>query len=214
MRHEDVEKVTAIDREAFPTQWPPTNYKHEMRNRMAHYMVVCDEEQPLPLTVEEPGNGKGGGLLSRLKQLFGVRGNSGNGQHPQESHEIIGFVGFWVMADEAHITAIAVSEEYQRRGIGEVLMTAVIAMARKFGARIVTLEVRVSNTGAQSLYSRYGFAKVGVRKHYYTDNREDAFIMSTENIDTASYKALCGELKTNLAEKLGAPVPKVRRKSR
>ena len=53
-----------------------------------------------------------------------------------------------------------------------------------WGSRYITLEVRVSNRGAQSLYDKYGFKKVGVRKRYYLDNNEDAYIMTTDSILT------------------------------
>jgi ribosomal-protein-alanine N-acetyltransferase len=174
-------------------------------------MVVCDEDTPFLLPESATGSGGVTGLISGLKRLFGGDNNSGGGRSSVIGHDIIGFVGFWVMADEAHITAIAVKEGYQRLGIGELLMTSVIDRARRFSARIVTLEVRVSNTGAQRLYSRYGFSKVGIRKGYYTDNREDAVIMSTEYIGSPAYKALLSELKKDLSKKLGSPVQKVRR---
>ncbi len=212
MRQEDVDQVTAIDREAFPTQWPPANYRHEMRNRLAHYMVVCDEEKPVEQTGEKNISGNGfTGVLSRLRRLFGGGHSSGDGQSSSTGHYIVGFVGFWIMSDEAHITSIAVRESYRRQSIGELLMVSVIDMAKGLKARIVTLEVRISNTGAQRLYSRYGFTKAGIRKGYYTDNREDAVVMTTENIASVSYKAQLGELKKALAKKLGVSLPKVRR---
>ena len=66
---------------------------------------------------------------------------------------------------------------------------------------MVTLEVRVSNIVAQSLYARYGFNQVGLRRGYYTDNREDAFVMTTDSIHSAAFRAHVRELKkTNQAK--------------
>ncbi|MFC2070593.1 ribosomal protein S18-alanine N-acetyltransferase [Chloroflexota bacterium] len=211
MRQEDVDQVTEIDREAFPTMWPPANYKHEMKNRLAHYLVVCDEIKPLeqPDVKSRSGNGFTG-LMSGLRCLFLSGRFSSDRQPLLPGHYIVGFVGFWIMADEAHITSIAVREKYRRQGIGELMMVSVVDMAENLKARIVTLEVRVSNKGAQRLYSRYCFSRVGLRKGYYTDDREDAVVMSTDNITSASYKAELAGLKRALSKKIGAPLQKVR----
>lgn len=207
MREEDVEQVTAIDREAFPTMWPPANYKREMKNRLAHYLVVCDDRRPLKQA--EVKTRSGNGLYGAIKRLFLPGRYSAERQAPTPSHYIVGFVGFWVMADEAHITSIAVRESYRRQGIGELLMVSVIDMAMKLKARIVTLEVRISNEGAQRLYSRYGFSKVGIRKGYYNDNREDAAVMSTANIKSVEYRTELAGLKKALSSKIGKPLQKV-----
>jgi len=84
-------------------------------------------------------------------------------------------------------------------------------MAKDFKARIVTLEVRISNTGAQQLYYRYGFTRVGIRKGYYTDDREDAIVMSTDNISSVSYKEQLSELKQALSNRPGISLQKIRR---
>ena len=212
MRQEDVDQVTEIDREAFPTQWPPANYKHEMRNRLAHYIVACDEERLIRKEDIKKSSENGfARLVSGINRLFSRDGLSYDRQALLIRHHVVGFVGFWVMADEAHITSIAVREDYRRQGVGELLMVSVIDMAREFRARIVTLEVRISNTGAQQLYSRYGFTRVGIRKGYYTDNREDAIVMSTDNISSVSFKEQLSELKRALSERPGISLQKVRR---
>ena len=207
MREEDVEQVTAIDREAFPTMWPPANYKREMKNRLAHYLVIYDDRHPLEQA--EVKTHSGDGLYGKIKRWFLPGRYSAANQTLTISHYIIGFVGFWVMADEAHITSIAVRENYRRQGIGELLIVSVIDMAMRLKARIVTLEVRVSNEGAQRLYSRYGFSKVGIRKGYYNDNHEDAVIMSTASIKSVEYRAELAGRKKVLSNKIGMPLQKV-----
>jgi ribosomal-protein-alanine N-acetyltransferase len=79
--------------------------------------------------------------------------------------------------DEAHITNVAILPEYRGRKLGEALMEKMISVARSMGARSMTLEVRVTNNIAQSLYQKLGFQKGGIRKNYYSDNQEDALIM-------------------------------------
>ena len=196
MRKEDIAQVTRIDREAFPTMFPPPNFERELRNQMTHFYVVCDEEKHVD-HVDIPVTATGtSGLMHRLKRWFNPDGSGENDTFQSENYSdyICGYVGFWVMADEAHITTIAVSEELQRRGIGELLLLTVIDRARELYANVVTLEVRVSNIGAQNLYLKYGFQKVGVRKAYYTDNREDAYIMTTSDITTLEYHSQMREL--------------------
>ena len=98
---------------------------------------------------------------------------------------IVGFAGLWVMVDEAHVTTFAVDPRWRRRGVGERLLLTLldIAVARK--AREATLEVRLSNMPARRLYEKYGFRPVGIRPRYYSDNGEDALIMTTEALDSA-----------------------------
>ena len=192
MHKEDVVQVTEIDREAFPTQWPSPNYQHELRNRLAHYVVACDEEKTADKPEVKAFPEKG---LARLRQLFSHRRFSGNELPPPSGHYIIGYAGFWVMADEAHITSIAMREAYRRQGIGESLLISIIERATELKAHIVTLEVRASNIAAQNLYAKYGFSQVGVRHGYYIDNREDGILMSTENITSAAFQAHLQQLK-------------------
>jgi ribosomal-protein-alanine N-acetyltransferase len=97
-------------------------------------------------------------------------------------HKIVGYAGMWVILDEAHVTTIAVEPDSRRRRIGERLLIALMEETMKRGARWVTLEVRKSNAVAQALYRKYGFKEIGVRKAYYSDNREDAIVMWTGNI--------------------------------
>ena len=93
-----------------------------------------------------------------------------------ETEEIIGFAGLWHIADEGHITNVAVKRKARGMGIGEALLVALIAEAKQLGLRAMTLEVRVSNTPARTLYEKLGFLYAGTRKRYYQDNNEDAAI--------------------------------------
>src|SRR4029079_13248837 len=113
-----------------------------------------------------------------------------------------GYVGVWLMVDEAHIVAIAVRETYRRRGLGELLLAEAIELALDNQQENVTLEVRRSNVSAQALYEKYRFLKVGLRKRYYSDNHEDAVIMSTPPIQDASYREHLDYLRHNLDRKL------------
>lgn len=91
--------------------------------------------------------------------------------------KVVGYCGVWIVIDEAHVTNIAILPEYRGRKLGEALMQNLFEVARTMGAKSMTLEVRVTNYVAQSLYRKFGFQKGGLRKNYYTDNQEDALVM-------------------------------------
>jgi ribosomal-protein-alanine N-acetyltransferase len=196
MCKEDIPQVLEIDREAFPTLWPPPNYRRELENRLAHYLVAGDEgEMVVEPEVKASPQKDSSGLISRLRRLFNNEPSSGNEITSSGRQYIFGFTGFWIMAGEAHITTIAVREKHRRQGIGELLLISLIDLATELDASLITLEVRASNIAAQSLYSKYGFGWVGVRRGYYTDNREDGVLMSLENITSAQVQANLQRLK-------------------
>jgi ribosomal-protein-alanine N-acetyltransferase len=109
----------------------------------------------------------------------------------------------WLLADEAHITSIASHKDHRRQGIGEALLISLIEMAIAKKARIVTLEARVSNQIAQNLYYKFSFDKLGMRKAYYLDNKEDAVIMSTEYIGSPSFHEKFTQVKKSCLQKWG-----------
>jgi ribosomal-protein-alanine N-acetyltransferase len=98
----------------------------------------------------------------------------------ERNETILGYGGMWLIVDEAHITNIAVREPYRGQGLGERLLRELMRTAAWLGAKRITLEVRVSNDTAQSLYRKLGFYESGLRPGYYSDNREDALIMWAE----------------------------------
>ena len=100
---------------------------------------------------------------------------------------VIGYAGLISYGDEAHVTTIAVDPEFQRLKIGTRLLFELVREALELGARAVSLEVRVTNWGAQRLYGRFGFRPVGVRRNYYQETNEDALVMWTDNIRTREY---------------------------
>jgi len=94
--------------------------------------------------------------------------------------DIVGYGGMWLMVDEAHITTFAIHPAWRRQRIGERLLLAFLDLAIDRRAREATLEVRLSNLPARRLYEKYGFKPVGLRPRYYSDDGEDALIMTTE----------------------------------
>jgi len=103
---------------------------------------------------------------------------------------VVGFAGVWLMVDEAHITTFGVHPEWRRQGIGRQLLLNLMDLGATLRARRMTLEVRVSNEPAQGLYRSFGFEVVGRRPRYYTDDGEDALVMTTPDLDDPRMAAL------------------------
>lgn len=102
--------------------------------------------------------------------------------------QVVAYGGMWLMVDEAHITTFAVHPAWRRQRIGERLLLAFIDLAIDRHAREATLEVRLSNLPARRLYEKYGFRPVGLRPRYYSDDGEDALIMTTEPITEPAFR--------------------------
>jgi len=97
---------------------------------------------------------------------------------------VVGHVVFWLVQDEVHILNVAADPDFQRRGIGRRLVRAAEAAGLDKGAVLSTLEVRRSNAPAIALYQSQGYAQVGVRPRYYSDNGEDALVMTKSLVAT------------------------------
>jgi ribosomal-protein-alanine N-acetyltransferase len=192
MNKGDISQVNEIDREAFPTLWPPANYRRELENHLAYYIVAADDK----MFWELPGSKK-----SWWQRTFSLKRRQEKAPPPDQY--LYSFAGFWIMAGEAHITNIAVRERHRREGIGELMLISLVDLANELKTRFITLEVRASNISAQNLYLKYGFAQVGVRRGYYTDNREDALLMTVPDTAAAAYQVEFQQLKLDHFNKWG-----------
>ncbi len=121
---------------------------------------------------------------------------------------VVAYAGLWLMVDEAHITTFAVDPRWRRQGIGERLLIALLDIARARHAREATLEVRLSNLAARRLYEKYGFRPVGLRPHYYSDDNEDALIMTTDSLDGSRMAARIERLRAALEAAPGPSGPR------
>ena len=201
MEERDIPQVIEVDHEAFPTQWPyPTysSFKQELRNRLAHYVVVCkannfNHSDTSVNCVQKADN------RNFISRLFNLKNNTQRDTAetllPPAQELIIGMAGFWLMVGEAHIITIALRNSFRNMGIGEKMLLSIIDRAIEMNAVIVTLEVRVSNTQARELYKKYGLIDTGMRPKYYSDNGENAIIMSTQNITGPDYSLILRSLK-------------------
>jgi ribosomal-protein-alanine N-acetyltransferase len=159
MTPDDIPQVLEIDKLSFASPWPERSYTFEINdNKNAHMIALVG----LPDSV------------------------SSNGQKAEPI--IIGYGGMWLIDGEAHISTIAVHPDYRGRGLGEVLLTGMLARAMSLDSQYSILEVRVSNQAAINLYKKYEYVIVGRRKRYYRDNNEDAFLMHLAPLNR-SYQA-------------------------
>ena len=208
LRLEDISCVARVERQAFPTLWPPTPFKRELDNRLAKYLIAWEPKLSDAThtngseTIWLPDSSRRS-FLGRVIDVF--RGRFFSDKTPSEDADctLLGFVGLWFMSGEAHITGIAVEEASRGKGIGELLIIGSIELAMARNATVMSLEARVSNFVAQGLYDKYGFRNVGIRKGYYTDNREDAVIMTTQPINDAAYRNKFNALKDAYRRRYG-----------
>jgi ribosomal-protein-alanine N-acetyltransferase len=181
----DIPQVMDIERESFPSMWPQTAYRRELQNKVARYFVITElrDDEPIEQAASSPG------LWGAIRRIVGS-------DDAAPAHErVLGFIGIWLLVGDAHIVTVAVRESYRRIGIGERLLIAAIETALEFDQEVLTLEVRASNQAAQLLYDKYGFNRVGLRKRYYTDNNEDAVLMTTPDITSSAFLQLFDALK-------------------
>jgi ribosomal-protein-alanine N-acetyltransferase len=197
MRLDDIADVGQVEKECFPTPWPASAYRRELRNLTGNYYLVArwrpgegDDRRPRD---DEAAAGRNGFNFFAFLQRT---------PPPTNPHALVGFAGMWTMMDEAHITTIGVGAAHRGRHVGELLLVGLIDEAMRRNANWITLEVRVSNLTAQSLYHKYGFTQYGVRKRYYSDNGEDAYIMWSPALRSPEFKERYPILKHSLADKL------------
>ena len=191
MQMGDIAQVMEVEQQSFPSMWPATAFKRELEhNRLARYLAAVERRADCP----EDGQSVAGAAAPRgLRGLLGglrhVLAGDGALPPPEERQElVVGFVGIWLLVDEAHIVTIAVRDSHRRRGVGELLLIAAIETALRERQPVVTLECRVSNAVALRLYRKYGFEQVGLRRRYYSDNHEDGYILTADGIDASSYR--------------------------
>ena len=189
MSLDDVPSVGSIERMVFARPWPVDAYNYELlENPKSHYLVARLKEK-------EPLKASRSGFKEALRRAM---------TGPDIDRSLLGYGGLWLVADEAHICTLAVHPGWRQRHIGELLLASLVEKAMELGSACVTLECRVSNYVAQNLYEKYGFNRVGLRKGYYSDNHEDAFIMTTDPIDTPEYQARFLALRETLDARLTA----------
>ena len=183
----DIPQVMDIERQSFPAMWPQTVYQRELKNKLARYLVAYEPIDAEREAGQPPdGEASGRGIGELIRRFFG-------GLPAPARERILGVVGLWCMMGEGHIVTIAVRAEERRQSIGELLLLAALEAAREASQDVVTLEYRFSNRPARALYDKYGFRQVGVRARYYSDNQEDAVLMTTPPLRSPEFRELLAQ---------------------
>lgn len=159
MRLPDVPRVAAIDQQSFSVPWSARSYVYEVTDSPHSHMVVIERAEQHP-----PANR----LIGWWQRI--------TGNIPHE-YTLLAYGGLWLFGEGAHISTIASHPDHRRQGWGELAFVAMLRRAITLEATAITLEVRISNTGAQHLYTKYGFEIQGIKSRYYSDNQEDAYDM-------------------------------------
>lgn len=233
MTYDDINQVSAIERVCFSMPWPASAYKRELKTPESNRYIVIryltpEQAQQAGLpepdasnisllrhyelkevdgVAAEPVRTQSNGGLSKLTALLPWRKNGHTEDATEQVHRaypVVGYAGLWLMVDEGHVTTIGIHPDHRGKGAGELLFLGLVDIASEMKANRVTLEVRVSNVPAQALYRKYGLEIAGVRKRYYSDNGEDAYIMWSEPIRSRQFQERIARLRVELAARLGA----------
>jgi len=112
--------------------------------------------------------------------------------------DVVGYAGMMFLPQEAHVTNIAVNPDWHSHGIGSQLLLKIITEALARGSDRISLEVRVSNAVAQTMYEKFGFSIVGVRKGYYIETNEDAYVMVVEDALSNDYREVLTSIRARV----------------
>ncbi|MEJ7838962.1 MAG: ribosomal protein S18-alanine N-acetyltransferase [Thermomicrobiales bacterium] len=205
MAEPDIEEVSRVEAECFTNPWPVSAYQRELKRPEQNYYIVLREEPDIegvePAATSNGDSDWANSFRTRRPRRFGFwpfgRRDASAAKAP-----IIGFAGMWNLMDESHITTIGVTPAMRGNGLGEILFVTMLVEARRRSVTWVTLEVRVTNLSAQSLYRKYGFTIQGRRPRYYSDNNEDAFIMWSGSLKDEDYLKTIQQLNRQLHHKM------------
>jgi ribosomal-protein-alanine N-acetyltransferase len=181
MALDDIDQVMGIEQLAFAAPWSARAYRFELTENRNSVMLVVRQAPA-------------GSWLRRWLIVH----------NPVRRQPVLGYAGMWLLVDDGHIATIAVHPAWRGRGLGEMLILSLLDRARERGARRATLEVRVSNQGAQALYRHVGFETMSRRPRYYADNNEDAYIMATPDFDQPGFWENLERRKARLNARLKA----------
>jgi [ribosomal protein S18]-alanine N-acetyltransferase len=201
--------LESIEREAFPGMTPVTKIERDLARENGLYLAAVREWHPDEralgprFAIATQSEKEDDSLTARVRRNIDRYLLDYVSRPKLPTDYIAGFVGLWFVLDEAHIVIIGIRESDRREGIGEQLLVSALEQAVENDSRVMTLEVRESNGPAIELYAKYGFQRVGLRRRYYSDNGENAVIMTTPPIQSDDYQNQFTKLVEQHAEKWG-----------
>ena len=201
--------LESIAREAFPGMTPVTRIERDLTRQNGLYLAAIRgwhlEEQELGprFAIATKAEKEDESFTARMRRNVDRYVLDRVSRPKLSADYIAGFVGLWFVLDEAHIVIIGLRESDRRKGIGEQLLISALEQSIENDSRVMTLEVRESNAAAIELYRKYGFQNVGLRRRYYSDNGENAVIMTTPPIQSDDYQKMFTGLIEQHADKWG-----------
>lgn len=189
MQLHDIDEVMEIEHRSFSSPWSVRAYKYELTSNSFSQFIVVRQSLSGEGFAKDPPK-----FLNRFLRSSPRAVNS----------PVLGYGGFWLLVDEAHIGTLAIAPDWRGLGLGELLVVGLLERAVKLNAEVATLEVRVSNLAAQDLYRKYHFQTAGIRRGYYRDNLEDALIMTSSPLRSQAFQENLRQNKMALIASLKA----------
>ena len=163
MTFDDIAQAVEIEKQCFSDPWSEKSFEDSLA-RDDTLFLVCIEEATESEVLKE-------------NKIVDTSSYLTNKEYMDQT---VGYIGMYISYDEGNITNVAVASAYRKKGYGEALLLAAKENAKEKEVEKIFLEVRVSNEPAISLYKKMKFEKLGVRKNFYDDPKEDAYIMSCD----------------------------------
>jgi ribosomal-protein-alanine N-acetyltransferase len=165
-----------LDQLCFGGLWTLAGYQRELESPNSDLLVLTTnnrQEKSFECSTSNPKSNTPQNPKPKLSST-----EKRHEQNPKlSSVPLLGLGCLWAILEEAHITILAIHPDYQRQGLGQALLYALMVSAQRRGLERATLEVRVSNQSALALYQKFGFQEAGRRRRYYEDTGEDALIL-------------------------------------
>ncbi|PSB32628.1 ribosomal protein S18-alanine N-acetyltransferase [Stenomitos frigidus] len=162
-----------LDQRCFGGLWTLDGYRRELESPNSELLVLIRETEGRR---QEAGEAEAVGEDEETEVRPELKTQNLKNPTPHAS-PLLGLGCYWAVLEEAHITMLAIDPTHQRQGLGQALLYALMASAHARGLERATLEVRISNQSALSLYQKFDFCEAGRRRRYYPDNGEDALVL-------------------------------------
>lgn len=197
-------QAVALDRLSLGGLWSLDGYQRELESPNSDLLVLQlrDEEQG-GLRDGEPGGRES--EISEIKESGARIQNLFKSSPSVLSSSFLPLVALgcsWAIADEAHITVLAVHPDYRQQGLGQTILHALLTLAWQRGLKWATLEVRASNQAAIALYQKFGFQEAGKRKRYYQDTGEDALVLWRSGLQHPDFAVTLEEWHQEIDDRL------------
>ncbi|MEB3233401.1 MAG: ribosomal protein S18-alanine N-acetyltransferase [Leptolyngbyaceae bacterium] len=183
-----VPEVLALDHLCFGGLWTEAGYQREIDSPNSNLLILEASQQNLAKSIQIPH--------ARLQV--------GPTTAQVNPAALIGLGCVWFVLEEAHITILGIDPHYRHQGLGRLMLITLLKAAMKRGSEWATLEVRRSNTIAQTLYHRVGFTVIGQRKRYYPDTNEDALIFWHRGLQETSFAEKLATIEQNVYDQIKA----------